>query len=766
MPIAFHNNCEGRLNITSRPQSGLVPPITRRQFLISTGTVAIGAAFATPAGASEAFAPITSEQSFSWVSSELQFNFSIVNGRLRQHTFVPAGFEAKSLEYANSNGVEVGLLCSGENSPDPGMKQSGGSPGNRLVFIGKRREKTPHVEHFIVEHADPDLGLKVESHYEAFDGLPVVRRYTRVTNHGAAPVGIEYLSSAMLHGLADPESFEQELKIWLAYNSWMAEGQWRALSPSEMGFVENKRTSWSEASAANVGSWSSGKYLPMAVVENTRLGISWFWQIEHNGSWYWEVSNIGEHGNVATDVYAYLGGPDDLHAQAWKNLEPGESYQTVPVAIGCVRGDFGDAVRSLTEYRRQICVQPRATKFGNCPVIFNDFMNCLWGDPTQEKELPLIDAAAAAGCEYFVIDAGWYAERNEDWSATVGSWQPSKTRWPRGIRYVLDRIREKGMVPGLWLEPEVAGIHSKLAQKPDDWFFMRHGRRVEKNSRLLLDFRNPQVLLYIDSVIERLVKEYGVGYIKMDYNTDGLEGTDQHADSFGQGLLEHNRAVTAWLDRILERYPDLILENCGSGGGRMDYAMLSRMHLQSCTDQEEYLSLPAIATGASAGVIPMQLAIWSYPRKGADADQASFNMATAMLCRIHQSGNLASLSPEAAAQVLEGIRIYKEIIRQHITNSVPFYPLGMPDVTDMNLPIAFGIRSEHQIFMAVWRIDGPRKIHVPYVAGQVELLYPTSLGIEARRVDDGISVTFPRPRMGCILVLKRSVSLQNLQKQN
>jgi alpha-galactosidase len=85
-------------------------------------------------------------------------------------------------------------------------------------------------------------------------------------------------------------------------------------------------------------------------------------------------------------------------------------------------------------------------------VIFNDYMNCLEGDPTTAKELPLIDAAAAAGCEYFVIDAGWYAELSEDWWGSVGAWQPSKTRWPGGLQQVLDRIRGKGMVPGLWLE--------------------------------------------------------------------------------------------------------------------------------------------------------------------------------------------------------------------------------------------------------------------------------------------------------------------------
>jgi alpha-galactosidase len=84
-------------------------------------------------------------------------------------------------------------------------------------------------------------------------------------------------------------------------------------------------------------------------------------------------------------------------------------------------------------------------------------------------------------------------------------------------------------------------------------------------------------------------------------------------ESFGQGLLEHNRAHLGWLDSILKRYPDLLIENCGSGGGRMDYAMLSRLQLQSMTDQEDYLKLPAILVGASAAVLPEQLAIWFIP---------------------------------------------------------------------------------------------------------------------------------------------------------
>ena len=409
-----------------------------------------------------------------------------------------------------------------------------------------------------------------------------------------------------------------------------------------------------------------------------------------------------------------------------------------------------EAVGALTRYRRVACEKPREHN-SRCPVIFNDYMNCLWGDPNEEKELPLIAAAAKAGCEYFVIDAGWYADIKEDWSPTIGSWQPSSSRWPRGLKFVLDQIKRNGMIPGLWLEPEVAGAKSLLAQKPDNWFFVRHGKRVLKNSRYLLDFRNPEVRFYLDQVIARLVNEYGVGYIKMDYNVDSLQGTELSADSFGQGLLEHNRAHIAWLDNLLSRYPNLVIENCGSGGGRMDYAMLSRLQIQSMTDQENYLKLPAILVGASAAVLPEQLAVWSYPLTNSDADQASFNMVTAMMCRIHQSGHLDSLSPQARAQVAEGIRIYKDLLRKSIPDALPFYPLGLPDVTNSQKPVALGMRSQSRTLLAIWRIDGPAKTDVPWTMPDSTVLYPVDLGVKATTSKGSLNVEFPRTRMACLI---------------
>ena len=148
------------------------------------------------------------------------------------------------------------------------------------------------------------LGLDVESIYETFADLPVVRRSTRVTNIGRQNAGIEYLSSAMLYNLASPRRFEQDLRIHFAYNTWQAEAQWKTVKPSQAGFIDNGNFTISPASFDSIGTWSTQRYLPMGVVENTDLGVTWFWQIEHNGTWHWELANTEDKA-----VYAYIGGP-------------------------------------------------------------------------------------------------------------------------------------------------------------------------------------------------------------------------------------------------------------------------------------------------------------------------------------------------------------------------------------------------------------------------------------------------------------------------
>ncbi len=398
----------------------------------------------------------------------------------------------------------------------------------------------------------------------------------------------------------------------------------------------------------------------------------------------------------------------------------------MPVAVGVIQGKSEDAFNVLTAYRRRM----RRAHWDNekLPVVFNDFMNCLMGDPTTEKLLPLIDKAAAAGCEFFVIDAGWYSEGH--WWNLVGEWLPAAGRFPGGIAEPLRIIREKGMVPGLWLEIERMGIQCPLAAEwPDECFFLRHGKRVIDHHSYQLDFRHPTVVAHADGVVDRLVNEYGVGFIKMDCNIEIGAGTEFAADSVGDGLLEHQRAYLAWLKTLFVRYPDLIIENCSSGAMRLAYSLMEQHTVCSTTDNQDYLGNARISINTATGVTPEQAGVWSYPLTDADEESVIMNMVSAMSWRIYLSGKITEMNPNLMALIQAGIEGYKEM-RPFIPRATLHWPLGLVQHNDPWGAYAFA--AEGRTYLSVWRFGAQTSIEIscPWIADgkavEVSCFYPAS----------------------------------------
>jgi alpha-galactosidase len=356
-------------------------------------------------------------------------------------------------------------------------------------------------------------------------------------------------------------------------------------------------------------------------------------------------------------------------------------------------------------------------------------MNCLMGDPTEDSEPPLIEAAAKAGCDIFVIDAGWYADG--EWWDGVGEWLPSEARFPSGISKTLQRIKDAGMIPGLWLEIEVMGVNCPLAAKlPDSWFFMRGSRRAIDHGRCHLDFRNPEVKAYASSVADRLILEHGASYIKMDYNINIGAGTDFNSDSAALGLLEHTLAYREWLMEIHERHPGVVIENCRSGGLRMEYGLLDICAFQSVSDQTDYLKTAIISANCATACLPEQAAIWSYPRAGAPKEEVIFNMVNAMLLRIHQSGRIDQLDEAGLALVHEGIALHKKISAS-LEEGLPFWPMGLASMDSETA--CFGLSCKEAMYLSVWRLGAASVVAValPAVCRSVEVIYPASSAGEA-----------------------------------
>lgn len=269
------------------------------------------------------------------------------------------------------------IMISGQNRPGErhGNKYISTSPGDRMklvYFADKHNEFGRKLE---IHMEDKTCGIETISHMQFYNGVQAVRCWTDVKNVGTEPQGLEYVSSFALTGIEKEGmlSTDDKMRVWYPHNGWQREMQWESYTFPQLGLArcqpEEIQRSSKVIGATNIGNWSTKEYLPMGLLENTETGSNLFWQIEHNGSWHWEISD--QMGNF----YIQLSGPTETESHWWKNLQPGETFTTVPVCVGSTLGKFDDAMGELTKYRRMIR-RKNADNEKLC-VIFNDYMNCL-----------------------------------------------------------------------------------------------------------------------------------------------------------------------------------------------------------------------------------------------------------------------------------------------------------------------------------------------------------------------------------------------------
>ena len=601
------------------------------------------------------------------------------------------------------------------------------SPAWELCYVYHEIEETEKGKHLRVYLSEKKTSVCMN--YFFYDDASVVRAFAEVTNLSEEVQTLDYVTSFILGGMA--ERCETDTYLYIPHNTWHGELQWKKNSVGDMGLTKFDIAPLKKISWGQTGTWSSSEYVPMGLYENAVDKTTVCWQIENNGSWYTEFGSVG----VGQGFFLELCGPQYDFNHFLKDLKQGETFISVPVACGIVDGGFDEAIGEMTKYRRHI--RRKNADNEELSIIYNDYMNTLFADPTTEKEIPLIDAAAEVGVEYYVIDDGWFSElkpgEGSRWSS-IGVWKESSWRFPGGLRKLIDYIREKGMKPGLWIEIEGVGPQCEEAHNiPDDWFFQIRGKRTIEHNRWQLDFRNPEVRKFADDTIDEIIEKYDLKYIKLDYNINAGLGTDLNAESVGSGLLEHCRAYLDWMDSFFERHPDVVVECCASGGQRMDYAMLSRLSIQSTSDQTHYELYPSISAMAGSAVTPEQAGVWSYPFYEADEEEAVFNMVNAMLGRIHQSGHLNRLPEKNFARVKEAIELYKSI-RHDIKTALPKFPLGL---IGFQAPwAATALDCSTHCYLSVWRKDGENDTQEIAVAipdgkmAEVTCIYPVGLPVK------------------------------------
>lgn len=564
-------------------------------------------------------------------------------------------------------------------------------------------------------------------------------QYT-VKNTSSDTIKIDHISSGCFDNIGGgllPWYDDRKFKLHICYFTWQGEAQWREFSLSDMGLY--KASNHGDVNAIrlrSVGNQSTAIYYPQIFIEDTELNKIYFFEIETTGNWYIEISGNPD-GTLCVELNSAFFNNDHW----FLNLESGKEYTASPCVYGVTDGGFEEAAAALTDYRRSTS----KASLSVMPVCFNDYMNCLWGMPETHKLIPLIDKAAEVGCEVFCIDAGWQNDINHA-EPDLGDWIWKDERFPGyGFKGIIDYIKNKGMLPGVWLELNSIKESSIAYKKFGGFMLKRNGVYAGSADRCQIDFRKDAVIEYMTEVIDRLYAT-GVRFIKNDYNqTSGIAFDGDLCG--GEEVRDNSIAFDKFIDDIREKYPDLIIENCASGAMRCDNSIMRHFHLESISDQEHYYNNPSILSGIAACLPPEKCGSWAYPypqlfddrlkpaaeavkvNSDDNANETVFNMVNGILGLLYLSGHIEFADEENTKLINEAVTIYKEN-REFVASAYPIYPCGRFGI-EKNGFYAYGLtnKDKSKILLGVWRINSSENVQIfdlsRYIdSSSARLVYP------------------------------------------
>ncbi|MCV6603433.1 MAG: alpha-galactosidase [Cohaesibacter sp.] len=296
-------------------------------------------------------------------------------------------------------------------------------------------------------------------------------------------------------------------------------------------------------------------------------------------------------------------------------LHTGLCFETETLLVACSNRGLNGLGIAFQRYIRDY-IQAGQNKIWPRPVHYNCW-EALYFDHNMQDLQDIAEKAAALGAERFVLDDGWFGQRDDD-TSSLGDWSVDARKYPQGLMPLIETVQDLGMGFGLWFEPEMVNEKSRLFETHPDWI-LGHREQIKGRQQWALNMALPQVQDYLYEAIAALLNSYPVDYIKWDHNRV-LPICD----------YDQSRGTHALMKRLRADFPNTEIESCASGGGRMDYGMLAhtqRVWLSDSNDALERfaiqhnaaLFLPAIVTGSHVGprkchtsgrVIPMEMRAW------------------------------------------------------------------------------------------------------------------------------------------------------------
>ncbi|ORX94421.1 family 36 glycoside hydrolase [Clohesyomyces aquaticus] len=527
------------------------------------------------------------------------------------------------------------------------------SPSNdKFSIASQHRDKNAVITTFT-----DSTGLSIEHRLSAGPRDLTLRSDTSFLNESDRPVRLELLTSFALSGITpfSANDAPNRLEAHRFRAVWSAEG--RLVSDSiEHLHLERVYAGGMKLSErfGQVGSMPVRGWFPTALVEDTEAGVVWGARVACPTSWQLEFAR-------RYDDLTLAGGYADREFAHWtKTVQRGEKFNATPAWLTCVSGTVDDACDRLVSVDVP-AVESQPAIERDLPIVYNDWCTS-WGAPREDKIFGTADRLGPLGVRYLVIDAGWYMPETPGahWATTMGDWQANKNRFPRGLAATAAGIRARGLIPGLWMEPEHDAKDSAAFHEIDH-LLRRDGQTLTLELRRAWDLHDPWVRDFIDERVIRPLADAGFRYLKIDYSETLGIGVD-HFDGLGEGLRRHGEGTHALFDRIRSALPEMVTELVSAGGGRMEPSLLQRTSMASSSDGHETVEIPIISAALHRLVLPRQSLIWAVLNSDDSLQRLGYTLAATFLGRMCLSGDLVGLGDAQLAFVKSATELYRRCV--------------------------------------------------------------------------------------------------------
>jgi alpha-galactosidase len=530
---------------------------------------------------------------------------------------------------------------------EPALKVSFADGNRDLVLHYESHSVTPHGFEVVLK----DIGRKiyVTLHYEMDPESGILARSATIENREAQPVTVEQAAAAAWAMPAGAYTLNYLTGRWA--------GEWN-LTQEEVHpgarVIESRRGSTSH----QANPW----FALQAGKADEEHGEVWFGALGWSGSWRITVEKDQMNAVRVTGGF----NPFDFGYV----LHPGERLETPVFYGGYSTNGLGGASRLLHRYELEKILPRTAATAGQAlpkvrPVMYNS-----WGVTTfnvsEAGQIALAEKAAALGIDRFVMDDGWFGQRKDD-HAGLGDWYVNKEKFPHGLKPLIDKVHSLGMDFGLWVEPEMVNPDSDLYRKHPDWVLNFPGRpRSEQRNQLVLNLARPDVRAFALDFMDKLLTENDINYIKIDYNRNWSEpGWDQLAAAEQKRVyVEFVQNMYAILAEVRKRHPNLEIETCSGGGGRVDLGIMRYADEAAISDDGDPFDSLSLQDGFTYPYTPQIMTTWlgdSFDGMNNRTTPMTYRMLSAMQGSLGIGADITKWNDEQTALTKRLIAAYHQL---------------------------------------------------------------------------------------------------------